>query len=857
MSYDYLVNHALKNVWCTPKQDTQLVIAPTRLTPFGGAWNHVRVLWRDMALPQQLARFHVYQIGQINPQLLGLLAVSEEWKTLAEIMGDEDLIVDVFADTGVQMPRTQVWYQYTKDKNLILAVKEQPLIPIDFNEDTLYVRLYSNAYYNSEEADANADFIEVKGGLMDSSAKIVQLTNDYDTAAARSRGAVVAYVNGFIVNAINLLTVAVGDVAEFVYDASIYKVQTWPVADLPTFNSTLDSKAKYLLHFAGESERGINFHDDADFVISKPGAAGRWKGIYVHRTASNTIRNVTHRDYSFPVQYFNTFVDYREDWTQPLALTIRMFLRKSGYNRPLVNEHMRINELYKMADEDIVAAMVGIQSNVPVWQAAALEASVYCEIMRAQDPQTVTRNMVQQAYGYNATAKLLADTPSSAGLESGQRVVNTSYALAERATAYEYDANGKFLGWHLHAYGTKYTCASNSARLVEMITGYSGDRLDEVYGEVEVPLDERAEYRMYRCPIVNGSPSYNWVDVTGTNAYVVANGKCTWVHDAEAWYPMVRSNKISLTYDLSIPPQAGVLRFSIASKQSHNNTLLSWISKVPQGEYDIILNGNPLIEGVDYIMRFPEVVIISKQHLKSPLTGNQDITIRGMGFCKSDLTREPPGDRGFVAYGMLSQNSRFNLRDDRVLRIVVGGSLRARSDLIFSESDTGVTVPNALNGQPYMVRDIVVPLRGAAVDDTYTLRAASRTVDQQVSDYLSTKLPAPVFETPSAIVEKYPVYSPFLCAIITDLAAGDLVDSRMNGQYNDNVAMEIVQAYEDLLVFDPTRTPNEQDLDYVEIHPHNLSGTVQLSAAQYQLVSRVNRLFLNSQVNLSSHLQTV
>lgn len=854
--FDYLVNHALKNVWCTPNQDMQSIVKPQRLTPYAGVLNFVTVLWRKHALPVSNAYFHIYQIGQIHPQLMGLLDISEQWKKISETCEEEALIVDIYTAKGVHLPRTKSWYMVTPDKNLILAIPIELSIPADLNNEAIFVRFYSNAYFNSVEADINDDFIRVRGGTMESTQDIQNLANAYNTAAALPNGHVTAYVNGFVVDAIDLINAAIGSIAEYVYDSSIYAVKSWLVADLPTFVSTLDTKHKYLLHYPEAGIRGINYQDDIDVFLVKPGVGNRFKGVSYNRNFTDSIRMVTHKDYSIAVPYLVTLAGYRADWADPEELQVKVHLRKAGYMRPLVFENNRISELYKLSNTDVVAAMVGMDSSVPVWRAPVLEASAYTRIMRLLATQ-ITRSEVQAAYGYNAVSKILADTPQATTLASGNQVIDVPYGLTSRATAFEYDVNGLLIGWSLHQYGTRYTCANSTARLVEMITGLGGERLDEYYGERTLQLDLRAEYRMYQCDIVGGIPSYDWVDVTDTSAYSVnSTGLLTWLSPELNWYPMIRSNKNILAYGLSIAPQQGVLRFNLQAHEAHNGVVTNWNQKVPLGEYDIFLNGRSLIEGLDYYVDFPEVVIVNKRYLTQPATANQLITVRGSGFCKTDLTREVPGDRGFIAQKLLSTNNKFDLRDDKVLRITVDGALYARDELLFAENNSGVTVPDALNGAPYQVRDIVVPLRGSLTDNTYTLRALSKAIDIQVADYLTLKVPEAELVGNNVIAQKFELYSPFCCAIITDLAAGNLVDARINGTYNDNVAMEICAAYTTLLPFDPCLEPHTPDARYVEIHPHNLNTTITLTVAQYKLVRAAVRLFLNNKVELSHFLQT-
>ena len=64
----YLVDHALQNVWCAPRQDDQVILKMTRLTQKLGAFNNVKVIWDDIPLPERGPRFHVYRSGRTCPR---------------------------------------------------------------------------------------------------------------------------------------------------------------------------------------------------------------------------------------------------------------------------------------------------------------------------------------------------------------------------------------------------------------------------------------------------------------------------------------------------------------------------------------------------------------------------------------------------------------------------------------------------------------------------------------------------------------------------------------------------------------------------------------------------------------------
>lgn len=846
---DFLINHAQQNVWCSPNQDLQSRTVPKRLTPANGAFNEVTVMWRTHRLPIQGKRFHVYQIGQLDPRLMGLFPSWGRWTSLSEACGKEKMIVDLYFQNGLQLARSFSWFMVTKDKNLIIAILDQPLVG-DLGRDTLFVRVYSNAYFHSIRSNDDVIGVKVNGIQAGSTVDLLAFQREFE-ALRTEPGVVYGFVNGYKVPAINLLTAKVGDVVEYVYDSSIYKVVEYPILALPVFESTLDTKLKYLLHYLGDDHGTIDYHDDVDFWVSRPGVGRDARAVYYHRNAEDSVRQLTHRDYSLVTQYVARYPE-QQQW-DPMACVITAHLRKAGWSRTLIDENNRVKELYKLPDAEIVQAMVGVNSVVENWRAATLEASAYVKLMGVE-ARDITETLVEEAYGYNAVSKLLDDTPRFVRDANGQPIVDVPYGLQQYSTAYEYDAQGRLLNWHTHLLGTVYPARSDYARLIEQIPALVGDRLDETRDQLTQTLESQNTYRFYTCPKVNGIPTYQYTDVTDSNLYVVINNQLTWFVDLNTTSTLVRSDAIVLGYSFTLAAQDGLLKFSLTNRILVGSDYVTQVLKVPLGELDLFLNDRPIIEGIDYHVNFPEIVIINKEYQVQPLLKPQKITVRFSGFCDSQFQRLVPKDIGFVNYGQLSRNNRFDIRDDKVMRYVVGGALYDRSQLKFVEDNPGVYPQDAQNGQPYLIRDMVTPLRGNTTEETYAYRAKSVVIDERVSNYLTTRLPQPVPQDPSASKQLYRVYSPFFTKIMFDLINKWLWDDRLWDHYSDQVVKELCQPYEYLLYYDPTQLPNQWPETAVIVDPHPLTTVVSLDIYYYKFLARVNRLYLFNQVDLSNHL---
>jgi hypothetical protein len=595
---------------------------------------------------------------------------------------------------------------------------------------------------------------------------------------------------------------------------------------------------------------GIDYRDDIDVYLIKRTAPDRHTGVFYHKNNDDALRQVTHRDYSIVVDYVDAYqqVMVPKGWTDVNDVTVQLFIRHSGFQRPLVFEHHRIQELYKLPEAERYQAMIGLEATVEVWQAAELENSEYVTLMGSSS-NDVDLTLTKEAYGYNAIAKLIGDTPNKVENHSGRRAITLPYGTQVDSTAYEIDAAGKLIASYIHTSGLEYTPFNANCAMVEMIIGRGGQKLDMYFNTQEVTINPKMSYRYYVAPIAHDElQNDQWEDVTGDETkYIIIGGKVHWLVDLEFNAVCVKSDAYFLNYELDMPVNNGVLKFSVNALTSWNGTLLSSVLYIPPGRLDLWLNNECLIENLDYFVKWPQVVITNKKYLRDGQ--NQKIRVRGTGFCNADMSRHAPKEVGFVKYGKLSRNNRFDVRDDRVIRLVAGGRTYHRDDIRFTEGDPSLWMDNVTNGAPYTLEDLIVPLRQVVSDDTYDMRAKSLVVDQAVSDYLTLKLPESVPTNPDPIPERYAVYSPFAASVMYDLLTERLSYEAFKGHYSDQDVRNYLASYEWLLDYDPTR--NNLDLEHVAVHPHDRTVEIELNAYQYFLLNRAIKVFLEDKVDIT------
>lgn len=813
-SSEFLVDHAYRSVWCSPGQDRQYIVAPTRNGPAWGVLGDIKVGMRSYPLPTTTEWYHVFVIGDLPPNIVGMSERRDAWISVQAHCNSTSLLVDLYLNNGKHLPTSRAYFLFTRNGCLLIAFKHTPLIA-DLGKEQLFIRWRSNAWFDREDAPVgyNAGIV-IEGMVYSDQSQFTAFQSRWRAKRDSVVGGALAYVNGYRVKDINIGTCVLGDHLEYVYDASIKQILEIPVVDLLAFDSIRDTKGKFLLPRPGLGTT-IDYCDDVDVFLLNYQLPQKFIGLYYHQNQPDAVRNVTHRDFSICSTYLRGYVDNTPTWSWSQDLRVEVVVRHSGWQRQLVDEHSRIKELFKLSEPDRLDVMVGEDSLVSVWDAAALENSGYIKLMDKLYGE-ITRPEVRDAYGYNAISKLVGNTP--------QKVVGPSAWITlpinstPRSTVFEYDGEGRLIDWHNHSNSYQYPVRSNLCKYVESYSGHGGVGHFTEYDRLESTLEANADYRFYMCDTFNSNSGNAWVDVTNEDGlFVLNNGTIRWLVDQSRYLTAVRSDVDFLCYTLDLNYKDDLITLTVRSEDVMAGLVpVSGVMEIPPGELDIMLNGWDLIEDIDYYVEWPQICIINKTKL---VPGDvQRVVVRGRGFCDVNLQRDKSTDVGFVSYGKLSHNARFNLRDDRVCRISIGGSLFTQDEVAFSEDGVVVSPFAILNGSPYKVTHPIIPMLDVTSVDTYTLRGISELIDKEVSDYLSIKLPEVVEGTPSPAPAWYTVFSPLCSKLIYDMLLGILPMDEFSGEYSDQYVRERLRGYDWILPYDPAiRGVNE---NYVVIHPH-------------------------------------
>jgi hypothetical protein len=863
---DFLVNHAIKNIWCSPGQDGQYLFKLKRLTPTNGmlgAWSSALT---SVGAPSRDARYHLFDLGSVYPGALNLTQQQGVWLKVSDCTNTTKTLVELYFGCGVMIPASTCYFMYTYDRSLFVAVKEVTAVGklpgydalCDYTQDDVYMRVYKNAYYETPRwASAQTAIglnipqpVFVQGQLVTSTAQILAFQNLVTTLRVRAVGTTLTYKNGFRIDAVDLTNTAVGDYIELVYDGSIMRTDSFgALPSIPVFTSTLDAQKKYHLHLTGAIGT-ILYNDDIDLYLYDPVSK---LSLFIHKNATATMRNLTNRDYSLRFDTVAGLLASSKGAWSGTGLQIVSCIRKSGYERTLVDEHHRIKELYKLSDAQVKQAMIGVNSTVPQWTAVNLEAGEYPALMSAKY-KDITLPVVTKALGYNAIAKLMGTAMQKlSGNINVTRTIDVPLVYQLESGAFFYDAQGFLYQHDLHMNLPTHT-ALGGAAYVEWVRGLRSTSFDEYLDQTDVALDPVYDYRFYVRPKVSDPHLNAWVDVSGdTSKVTITDGVASWVNGVQdTLNTLIRSNKGYVWNAYSTTLSDGLFSFNLTSTLLVNDINVTRVLEVPPGEIDVFLNGRSLIYGLDYFINFPAVTITNKEYLLA--SGVQVVNVRMKGLCNADMSFTDTAEYGFMVAGRLSVDKVVDIRDDKPQRVQINGRVVVPGEVVFNEDTNTYSTVQAWEGKPYTVKDVVTPLKDYTGVDTLVLRGQALQVDQTISNYLTRFRTPPPTPPVTVISTRYKVYSPLLAKLTMDLSRGDFTPEILMTQYNDQQLQEAIANYMYLYTVDPIHPLNRPPANYVIIHPTHLQTLLSLNIWKYTFLERVVRLLAPGLVTLTGSL---
>ena len=177
--------------------------------------------------------------------------------------------------------------------------------------------------------------------------------------------------------------------------------------------------------------------------------------------------------------------------------------------------------------------------------------------------------------------------------------------LARNCTVYEYDSNGKLLGYYNYHSNVNeyYQCNHSETALVEAIEGQATKSPCITFDAADYKVEKGFNYRFYTNQLKSGVPTDIFEDVTGTDAYTIdTDGTVVWNIDQSRRMPVIWCDRNFLSYGFEEDMFTGHAKFTIDYWLDDDNYKPLLIE--PE-TLEIWMNGHILVPGIDYFVKWP------------------------------------------------------------------------------------------------------------------------------------------------------------------------------------------------------------------------------------------------------------
>ena len=881
---ELLTDYAIKNVWCDPTRDHQQAFHAIRLGNPRGEMVVTNIHRDTVRLPDSSSRWMVYQVGGVSANRINIPTVKWEWFRVDQLCEQRQMLIDVYTENGVQLNKSETYIFWSRGGALFIAIKLNPFYT-NFETTEVYIRFYTGRGL-VDKNETSQSKVRVFSEQIEDTTHVSLIKQTIDTLKANHDGAVFTYVNGRYVDEVSLRYIRRNDYVEVYFDPSVYKTVDIQVSELRVFLSELDSERKYLVHPPKDDHQWIDYVDDIDVYLIKK-INNRCAGVYYHHSTASWMRQVTHRDYSIPVNKLRSFYEnYAPDkthtdfdeypeqqWGHLEELTLRLFFRRPAFERPLVKTALRLHDLYRFNDIDIVKILAGIDGNIPFWTASYLEKCDYVNFMKL-DPDDLypemygipsetsagkeaLQEMVGRIFGYHSATKLLADTPTKIKSVGGVPYAPLSFEYWYDTTVYEYDAEGILLGAYHSGEADMYRAHNDNAALVETMTGRPGNNCSRSDKQTSYEVGYGYNVRLFVCTVRRSEPQNDWLDITNSpdqskygqwESLGKGRRKWTWSIDNRYMLGIIATDQFFIHNEITLDSAGGILTFSLSDPSLNNGEK----SVLPLRELDVWLNGRALQPNLDYTVQWPRVVLHCADYLIQD-SDEQKVVYRAYGMPDSNFDTSRDTELGFVQHDVLSRDGITSFYDERVYRIVVDGRVVHRDQVVFDEESGQFSISHVRNGAPYSVKCGVQTLYDVFPDDQ-TAKDEDDKRNKLVSDFLTMRIPSRQYPEVDLIGYRYNVISCFANKILHDLIRGIHIPEWIEGHYSERDIEEWYENYTWMLSFDIAQR-DDIDTQRVKVIPHWRNEAVVLPFYRYVLFQRIVKHYLNITLDTSLYIK--
>ncbi|AXH70780.1 virion structural protein [Vibrio phage BONAISHI] len=826
----------IDNIWANPHVDRQFIFKPSRLTYKFGERGSIRIPFSTIYMPDTDDRYVVYEMGQLNPALLGLDGNYRQWVRLDKVCNNQEALIFGYIDNRI-IPSTTVYIRRNENRNLLCAVKYTPNREHFLKEKPFYLRMYSNSWFATAEADTNVG-VEVKGGIIDEPGWTVSdILTQWNAFRARAEGYTFAFINGVYHDKLTSAIMTEGDYLEMIYDGSIQEYFDVSIEDMGAFQSDIDFKRKLLITSPDSLNGQFIFQDDVDFMICNKFTENLLeytKGVYYPREIRSDVRQVTQRDWAIVASRVTDVIVSQGSDIQYTGSYIRCFVRKTPAPDFYSNNAQFTSDMFLLDEATRKLLLTGTGGRLDKWKAEELEKSAWITMTAAR---AETINDLSNVLNYYGVYKYL---------ETGYKQDDGSFTIPpimkDGGVIAKLDANGHLIEIDTLTdieYGPELVLSGNPEKAIFIPGDNTLDlsTIDTPSSFANDVLADTAEVFMYL------DTDDQWKTATeNIQYYVNASNVVTWGNAYAARERRRRNSRPIVNRSFSLDRSDVGLPINITANGSVPPTNIGF------AKYDIWLNKKKLVFGVDFLVDFPKIIIRNQEYFNAgESTALIEMVAHGI----------PPEQKeeswGFVENRYLSNDDTFNLHFYRQKELVIDGAIIDMSRAAFAEgyaghnSDNGKLETSFREGGLF---SLSLPVSAVSNQDQNSLnvdRFDAQTSTVEIEAYMDKYFPQTEQPNVNIIPYRHSLVSAFMRRALSDIMDGILVIDRTD--YSDTAIGLLVEPFSDLLPLDVDELNAKEA--YIEIRPHAFESHVALTPEQYNFFVRLNDLYLKSRITLS------
>lgn len=673
-----LIRDALKNAWANPAQDRQFLIKPKQVTSARGTLGAYRAPYSVYPVPDTTHRWMLYEYGQLAPRTIGLDLNNSDWRSLKEVMEQEDLIAFPMIMHRVLLAAT-VMVIRLKNNNLLFAVEmASNKSMLDWDSD-LYIRFYSNSLFSTDEG-ASYGGVRSDGALSITGSEPAALLSAYNAAGYSNSGTTWWFKNGYLTDKPTVNDIAIGDSLQFIWDSAGTQYFDVPMKNLTAFTSIKDQIAKLLLVTPSYIDDDFIFYDDIEIFIYSEDLDGKKKGCYYDRQRVSDLSQITHRDWGLDSSRLADVILEQNGEVNFSSAIIRVYLRKTVAISTNIGDGDYLGDFYNVDVSGRYRILTGSYGNLTKWKAAELENSAFMKWLGAAGT-SLTEDDIRQVYNYYGLQRAVQMPVKGVG----------NWLLPEMAKngclVINLDAEGKYLSNHIYTESTFGSGLHVPTDGTADILVYCGEAVNSalplespIVGETDYTSDFDEERFYYQTSL------QEWVIATQGVDYFYNESEdiVEWSAIRAASSKVKRTSRYFAFRELEIPFTDLCEPIPIFTQPGETITGFDF------GRVDLWIDGHRAALGLDYTILNQQVYITSKEYIDLVTDPQTNPQVASITFVAHGLPKDTEGGQyGFVVEGMVNHDDNIDLVRNRNQSLFIDGKLTDVKNVWLAEDFRG------------------------------------------------------------------------------------------------------------------------------------------------------------------------